>query len=107
YQHGSGNSTAKRSGVEIGLATGANVEGAAGQSSQAFFYQGCLGVYKPGNLSTILFGAAWHRSNIGFVILTDIRGVGASDCTFLAHPRYSDGGVQATRESNTYFFAHW
>ena len=100
-QHGAGDSTTQRGGVEVGLARGANVESTTLQSNEAFLNEGSTAVNQPSNLSTVFEGAARNAVDVWFICLAEVGGVGARDSTLFAHPRNSNRGVETSREGDT------
>jgi len=105
HQHGAGDRSADRGGVEVVLARRDDVERAALQGEQALFHQGRPAVHQARDLGAVGQRAAGHRIDVGLVVLADVGGVGAGDRTFLAHPRHRNGGIEAAREGDADAFA--
>src|SRR5699024_1086712 len=102
-----GDRTARGSGVEIGLAAGADVERAALQGDEALLDEQALGVDEAGDLCAVLFRAGCDAIEVGLVVLADIGRVGAGDGSLVAHPRDCAGGVQAAGEGDSNVLTDW
>ena len=100
HQQGAGDGAAQGSGVEVGLAAAADVEGAAGDGGQALLDERALAVDEPGELGAVLAGAVGDGVDLGLVVLAEVGGVGAGDGALLAHPRDGDGGVETSGEGD-------
>ena len=107
HQHRAGDGAAEGSGVEVGLAAGADVERTALQGDEALLDEQALGVDEAGDLGTVFLGALGHRFEVGFVVLADVGRVRARDGTLVAHPRDRAGGVQSAGEGDSNVLTDW
>ena len=105
HQQGAGHGPAQRGGVEVGAATGPDVERPAGQGGQTLLHQGRPAVDQPGHLGTVRAGPPGHRGDVRLVVLPDVSGVGAGHGALLAHPRDRYRGVEAAGEGDPDAFA--
>src|SRR5699024_9583196 len=102
-----GDRTAQGSGVEVGLAAGADVERAALQGDEALLDEQALGVDEAGDLCAVLLRAGCDAVEVGLVVLADIGRVGAGDGSLVAHPRDCAGGVKAAGEGDSNVLTDW
>ena len=100
HQQGAGDRAAQGSGVEVGLAAGADVERAAGDGRQALLDERVPAVDQPGQLGAVLAGAVGHGVDLRLVVLAEVGRVRAGDRPLLAHPRDGHGGVETPGEGD-------
>ncbi len=100
HQHGAGNGAADRSGVEVGNAGGADVEGAGLERGDAFAHQRAAAVDQSGLFGAVFESCARNRIVVGFVGLAQVRCIGIGNGTLLLHPVQGGGGVEPAGEGN-------
>jgi len=104
-EHGAGHGAAQRGGVEVGDASGADVEGTRLQRGNAFGGELGAAVDQAG-----LRGAVFHRLARNLVVirlvgLAEVGGVGVRDGALELHPVQRGAGVQAAGKGNADFVA--
>ncbi len=99
-QHGAGDGAADGRGVEVGNASGGDVEGAGLQRGDAFAHQRAAAVDEAGLFGAVFEGRARDRVVVGFVGLAEVGRVGVRDGALLLHPVQGGGGVEPAGEGN-------
>ena len=105
HQHHPGDGATERGGVEVGAATGADVEGTAGQGGEALLDQRGTTVDGARDLRAVLQGTRRDAGDVGLVVLPDVGGVGARDRSLVAHPRDRHRCVETAGEGDADAFA--
>ena len=100
HEQRAGDRPAQGSGVEVGLAAGADVERPARDGRQALLDERAAAVDQPGQLGAVLAGAVGDGVDLGLVVLTEVGRVRAGDRPLLAHPRDGHGGVETPGEGD-------
>ncbi|CZU89875.1 Uncharacterised protein [Enterobacter cloacae] len=95
-QHGAGDRTAQRGGVEIGQAAGGVVERTTLNSRDTFSDQLLTAVNQARVLCSILFSATRNGIIVVLIRLTQVRSIGIRNRSLLAHPQQCSAGIQAT-----------
>ena len=100
-EHRAGDRAAKRRGVEVRAATGADVERTALQRNEALADQLGATIDEARALGAVLQGTARDVVEVGLVVLAEVRGVRKRDAALVAHPRDGGRGVEAAGERDT------
>jgi len=103
HEHGAGDGTTQRRGVEVGHTRGADVEGAALKRGNAFVRQLGAAVDQARFFGAVLHGLARDLVVVRLVGLAEVGGVGVGDCALLLHPQQGGGGVEAAGEGDADF----
>jgi hypothetical protein len=104
-EHGTCDSAADRSGVEVGDAGSGDVEGSGLEGGDAFAHERAAAVNEAGLFGAILEGRARDGVVVGFVGLAEVGCIGVGDRALLLHPVQGGGGVEPAGEGNANLLA--
>ena len=105
HQHGAGHGAAQRRGVEVGSASGRDMEGAGLQRGQAFGGELAAAVDQARQFGAVLHRLARNLFVVGLVGLAEVGGVGVGQGALLLHPVQCGAGIEPAGESDADFLA--